>query len=111
LREDISDSLSAYAANDSLYFDSTYFEGPGTLASPVTLKAGAGGAGTETVQEYTSSTSGVKTLSNTPIAGSVQADINGVIYRSSNVSVVGTTVTLSGITIETSDIITIRYRY
>lgn len=66
---------------------------------------------TETVQEYTSSTSSVKTLSNTPISGSVQADVNGIIYRSSNVSVVGTTVTLSGLTLETSDIVTIRYRY
>lgn len=45
LREDITDSLNTYRASDSLYFDSTYFEGSGTLASPVTLKAGAGGSG------------------------------------------------------------------
>jgi hypothetical protein len=67
---------------------------------------------TETTQEFTGATSMSITLSNTPKAGKAEMYyLNGVVIKSSNISRTGSTVTLSGFTRESSDVITAKYSY
>lgn len=67
---------------------------------------------TETTQEFTGATSMSITLSNTPKSGKAEMYyLNGIVIVSSNISRTGTTVTLSGFTRESSDVITAKYSY
>jgi hypothetical protein len=73
---------------------------------------GIEGAFTETTQEFTSSTSMSITLSNTPKTGKAEMYyLNGIVIKTSNISRTGTSVTLSGFTRESSDVITAKYSY
>jgi hypothetical protein len=73
---------------------------------------GIEGIFTETTQEFTGSTSLSITLSNTPKSGKAEMYyLNGVVIKQSNVSRTGTSVTLSGFTRETDDVITAKYSY
>lgn len=66
----------------------------------------------ETAEEFTSSTSMSITLSNTPKSGKAEMYyLNGIVIKSSNISRTGTSVTLSGFTRESSDVITAKYSY
>jgi len=67
---------------------------------------------TETAEEFTGSTSSTVTVSNSPLTSKARmVYMNGVLYQSSNVSQTGAAFTLSGITRETSDVITVKYSY
>lgn len=67
---------------------------------------------TETIERFTGSTSSSLTTAHTPLSGKAEiVYINGIAFDPSNVTIVGTSVTISGITRETSDIITIKYSY
>jgi hypothetical protein len=67
---------------------------------------------TETTQEFTGATSMSVTLSNTPKTGKAEMYfLNGIVIKTANVSRTGTSVTLSGFTRESSDVITAKYSY
>lgn len=67
---------------------------------------------TETVERFTSSTSLTVTVANTPKTSKARmVFFNGVEMDPSNVSIVGTGFTISGIARETSDVITVKYSY
>lgn len=73
---------------------------------------GIEGSFTETTQEFTGSTSMSITLSNSPKTGKAEIYyLNGIVIKSSNISRVGTSVTISGFTRESSDVITAKYSY
>lgn len=73
---------------------------------------GIEGAFTEITQEFTGATSMSISLSNTPKTGKVEMYyLNGIVIKISNVSRTGTSVTLSGFTRESSDVITAKYSY
>lgn len=79
--------------------------GDGTLASPIQTFR-------ETTQEFTGSTSLTLTVSNTMVrTGSVLVFYNGLPMDNAAFSASGTTVTLSGLTRETSDKIKVKYSY
>jgi hypothetical protein len=66
----------------------------------------------ETTQEFTGATSMSVTLSNTPKTGKAEMYyLNGIVIKQSNISRTGTSVTLSGFTRESSDVITAKYSY
>lgn len=76
------------------------------------LAASKEAAFTETTQEFTGSTSMSITLSNTPKSGKAEMYyLNGIVIKASNISRTGTSVTLSGFTRESSDVITAKYSY
>lgn len=84
----------------------------GTTSSVQTQINGKEATFTETTQEFTGSTSSSITLSNTPKSGKAEMYyLNGIVIKSSNISRTGTTVTLSGFTRESSDVITAKYSY
>jgi len=67
---------------------------------------------TETKEEFTGSTSSTVTVANTPKTSKARlVYFNGVMMKNSNVSISGSDFTISGITRETSDIITVKYSY
>lgn len=67
---------------------------------------------TETVQEFTGSTSLTVTVSNTPKTSKTRiVFFNGVLMIAANVIISGSDFTISGITRETDDVITVKYSY
>jgi hypothetical protein len=67
---------------------------------------------TDALQEFTGSTSMSITLTGTPKTGTVETYyLNGVVIKASNISRTGASVTLSGFTRESSDVITAKYSY
>lgn len=67
---------------------------------------------TETVERFTGSTSSSVTVAHTPLTTKARmVFFNGVEMDPSNVSITGTGFTLSGVTRESSDIVTVKYSY
>lgn len=99
-------------------YDSTRNDGALTKAlgtdanGKVILGTVGANAFTETTQEFTGGTSLSFTVSNTPLLSKARMIFfNGVLMQNVNVSISGSVFTISGITREVSDVITIKYSY
>jgi hypothetical protein len=102
-------TVGTLVSSDTVYLHTKIISDSTVLKGYIDLKENSF---TETKEEFTGSTSLTVTASHTPLTTKARlAYFNGILIDDSNISISGTSFTISGITRETSDKIKIIYSY